>query len=262
MIKSTEIINKYPQIKNTTFNAAKELYSKYNVLMSNNELANLVFDILGFKIEKDDDSRKIVNVVTNYNYPNEIAIKSSFINNVLLKIKNQITIFELNIGECRADLCKINGKSTVYEIKTDLDSFKRLDKQIQEYSSIFEEVYIICSEKKINEILNIIPDFVGLYSYRFTTRKNYRFEKIRNAKKSPNLNKHKQLKVLTSREKEYYALSENSNIDDINKCLKHALKKRYKDKWSFLSENSNQIFEIDYQWFYKNCINPEVIYSY
>ena len=262
MIKSIEITNKYPQIEKATFKEAKELYSKYNILMSNNELSNLVFKTLGVKLEKDDDSRKIVNTVTNYNYPNEIAIKSSFVNNVLLKQKNQITIFELNVGECRADLCKINGKSTVYEIKTDLDNFRRLDKQIYEYSSIFEETYIICSEKRINEVIRIVPEFVGIYSYRFTAKKNYRFEKIRNATQSPNINKYKQLLILTSREKSFYSINEKSNINEVNKCLKLALKDRYKDKWNFLSENCNNIFEIDYQWFYKNCINPKIIYSY
>lgn len=262
MVKSVEILNKYPQIKKATFDDAKKLYSKYNILMSNSELSDMIFNILGLKLEKSDDSRKIVNAVTNYNYPNEIAIKSSFINNVLLKLKNQITIFELNIGECRADLCKINGKSTVYEIKTDLDNFKRLDKQLQEYSSIFEETYIICSEKRIHEVLKIVPQFVGVYSYRFTARKNYRFKKIRNAVESPNLNKYKQLKVFTSYEKSYYSINEKSNNDEINKCLKLALKNRFEDKWTFLTKNHNEIFEIDYQWFYKNRINPEIIYSY
>lgn len=262
MVKSIEIINKYPQIKNATFDDAKKLYSNYHILMSNSELSDMIFDILGLKLEKADDSREIVNAVTNYNYPNEIAIKSSFINNVLLKFKNQITIFELSIGECRADLCKINGKSTVYEIKTDLDNFKRLNKQLQEYSSIFEETYIICSEKRINEVIKIIPEFVGVYSYRFTNRMNYRFEKIRNAVESPNLDKHKQLNVFTSYEKSYYSLNENSSFEEVNKCLKLALKNRYKDKWTFLAKNNTDIFEIDYQWFYKNRINPKIIYSY
>lgn len=262
MIKSTEIINKYPQLKKATFEEAKELYSKYNVLMSNKELSKLVLDVLGLQLEEESDSRKIVNAVTNYNYPNEIAIKASFINNVLLKQKTQITIFELNAGECRADLCKINGKSTVYEIKTDLDNLIRLDKQLHEYSSIFEEIYIICSNSRINEVIKIIPEYIGIYSYRFTQKGNYKFERIRNATVSPNINKHKQLNILTSKEKAYYSINDNSNSKVINQCLKDVLKNRYREKWSFLSSNSERIYEIDYQWFYKNRLNPEIIYSY
>ena len=262
MIKSIDIIDKYPQIKNATFEEAQKLYSLYDVLMSNMELSTLIYDVLGFQVEKDSDSRKIINAITNYNYPNEIAIKSSFINNILLKQKSQITIFELNTGNCRADLCKINGKSTVYEIKTDLDNFKRLNKQLNEYSSIFEEVYIICSNNRVNEVLQMVPEYIGIYSYRFTNKRNYRFEKIRNANISKNINNLKQLNVLTRREKDYYSLSESSNVVDVNKYLKIALKERYREKWQFLSKNSNSIYEIDYQWFYKNRLNPEIVYTY
>ena len=49
-----------------------------------------------------------------------------------MKGKSHVTIFELPVGSSRADLCKINGTSVAYEIKTDLDNFNRLEKQIED----------------------------------------------------------------------------------------------------------------------------------
>lgn len=98
-------------------------------------------------------------------YLNENAIKSSFINKVLLRGKSHVSIFELNVGSSRVYSCKINGTSIAYEIKTDLDNFNRLDKQLNDYLQAFEEVYVICSNNRVNKVKAIILEEVGIYAY-------------------------------------------------------------------------------------------------
>lgn len=261
------------------FNFAKELFANYNILQVPNELSNnfkrlsLEYD-LHFSIDKD--IRILYNEIINKYYHNEITIKSNFINNVLLKSKNHVTIFEFNLKNSRADLCKINGKSIAFEIKTDLDNFSRLSKQINDYSEVFEEVYVICSKFNIDNILNIIPSSCGIYTYSISQNGNYTFKKQKKSIRCNTINPLNQLNLLTKIELKnkfkklnYIDNKEtmiNTVIDKyspsyINSIFKKTIKQRYKPQWEFLKENHDNIYEIDYQWFFKNNISPNIIYQ-
>ena len=48
---------------------------------------------------------------------------------------------------------------------------------------------------------------------------------------------------------------------EINQIFKKILKKRYSTRWEFLKSHHQDIYEIDYQWFFKNQIDPQIIYS-
>ncbi|WP_416242036.1 hypothetical protein [Bifidobacterium pseudocatenulatum] len=45
--------------------------------------------------------------------------------------------WQLHVAESIADLVMINGHGAVYEIKSDLDSFERLNRQINDYFKVF-----------------------------------------------------------------------------------------------------------------------------
>lgn len=51
------------------------------------------------------------------------------------------------------------------------------------------------------------------------------------------------------------------NDEFINRIFKQILKKRFEPQWTFLKKNHEYIYEIDYQWFYKNQIDPSRIYK-
>lgn len=268
--------------KNTNdiyFNFARRLFSTYNILKIPSELSDdliALSDEYNLSFSNNKNVRYLYNDIINKYYHNEITIKSNFINNILLKSKNHITIFEFNLGNSRADLCKINGKSIAFEIKTDLDNFSRLEKQIYDYSEVFEEVYVICSNANLNNILKILPNYCGIYSYSILKDGYYKFKKERNSLPSNNINSLKQLSLLSKNElKTNFNKLEDfddketiiSLINDtysykyINSTFKKIIKTRYKLKWEFLKENKNEIYEIDYQWFFKNNINPKLIYQ-
>lgn len=267
------------QIVYPTFKDAQHLYAQYSTIQSisvlyNNLIETIDSSFLSTMVE--ENIHEIYNkIILNY-YPNEICIKSSFIKQVLMTGKRHVTIFELPVGSSRADLCKINGESIAYEIKTDLDNFTRLQKQINDYYKIFEKVFIICSETNVENILKLIPESCGVYSYKQNRQKNYKFTLVKEASSENQISPLAQLKLI--RKNELYthfsldpSLRKRSYVIDkiiqtyspeiINQTFKTIIKHRFEKQWLFLKQNHNDILEIDYQWFYKNQIEPSRIYK-
>lgn len=260
------------------YSLAKELYNNYHTLDTNTNI-NLSFNSIlssysNISIDPKTNTRKLFNELVNKHYHNEITIKANFINNVLSKTKNHVTIFELNSGKSRLDLCKVNGKSIAYEIKTDLDNLNRLKKQLNDYLVVFEKVYIICSQKRSETIEKYIPDDCGIYSYRITQKGKYIFKELKRAKMSKNIDNKTQLNLLTKKELEYIAniksynrniliehILKNKKSSEINLLFKACIKSKYRNQWEFLQSKKKNIYEIDYQWFFKNNLDPRIIYK-
>lgn len=258
-----------------TFQTAQMLCLSYNTLSTNQTLQKNIAPYISpdyVMPNRFGNIREVYNdVLMNY-YPNETCIKASFINQVLLKGKTHVTIFELPVGSSRADLCKVNGKSIAYEIKTDLDNFQRLTKQLLDYHDVFEETYLICSEKRLTDALNILPDFCGIYTYRKTRQCRYRFTLYRTAISHQEQDNRKQLQLLRKSEQKYFNVNISSDCSfeeyilqtytsaEINRRFKQILKQRYQKQWTFFKSNHDNMLEIDYQWFYNTLTPPELIY--
>lgn len=251
----------YPKIQKITFEEASDMFAAYSTLASNQVLTDILFEKSGVQCNSKD-VRSIINYTTVSKYPNETTIKSAFINNVLSKTKNHISIFELNTISCRVDLCKINGESIAFEIKTDLDNLKRLNNQLTDYLNVFEEVYVICSQDKQESILLSIPECVGIYTYKINRLGNYTFTKTKSASRNHDLSPDMQLKLISKADKLKYAIDETSHPEKINFAFKQALKNKYSKHWNFLIKNKDIIYDIDYQWFFKNQIEPSIVYNY
>ena len=80
---------------------------------------------------------------------------------------------EFRVGLSRADLVILNGTATVYEIKSERDSLKRLESQLQAYRQVFAQVCVIASEEYIDRTLQLAPSDVGVLGlgprHRITT---------------------------------------------------------------------------------------------
>lgn len=267
------------QIVYPTFKDAQQLYAEYSTIQSTSVLYNNLIKTIDssfLSTMAEENIHKIYNrIILNY-YPNEICIKSSFIKQILMNGKKHVTIFELPVGSSRADLCKINGESIAYEIKTDLDNFNRLQKQINDYYKIFEKVFIICSEANVENILKLVPQKCGIYCYRQNRQKKYKFSLIKDAAVGDEISPLSQLKLIrTSELYTYFSLDssihkrsdmietifQTYSPDMINEIFKTIIKHRFKKQWLFLKQNHDDILEIDYQWFYKNQIEPSRIYK-
>lgn len=61
-----------------------------------------------------------------------------------------------------ADAVVIGETASAFEIKTDLDSFARLELQLFSYARCFEHVYVVTSTRKVARALDEVPDHVGV----------------------------------------------------------------------------------------------------
>jgi hypothetical protein len=214
------------------------------------------------------DFRALCNELMLHYCHNEAYIKSTFIKKELLK-GHHVTIFELPVVQSRADLCKINGHSICYEIKTDYDTLKRLKKQLLDYSLVFEYVFVICSEKRSAKILPLLPNHVGLYVYKDSSA-HLSYKKMKRAMLSPFISPKKQLECLSQSELRSISKTKEKSSkiiplllkkgsEFVNLAFKTAIKQRYREKWESFSIHINDYHEVDYQFFYQSMFPSSII---
>lgn len=88
-------------------------------------------------------------------YRNEYFYKNTLLNKLLLgkhSINTTSALTEIPIDKSKADFVLINGKAVVYEIKTDLDNFDRLQSQINDYYKAFDNVVVITGEAGVEKL--------------------------------------------------------------------------------------------------------------
>lgn len=68
----------------------------------------------------------------------------------------------LSHGASRADVVVIDEGLSAYEIKGDFDTLKRLPKQVEFYSRVFDYVTLIVGEALIDKAVEVIPDWWGV----------------------------------------------------------------------------------------------------
>ena len=105
------------------------------------------------------------------NYRNEYVFKNAIAQKILIgrhSIKSSTLFTEFRVETSKADIVIFNGTSHVYEIKTDLDNFERLESQIKNYKKVFEYVNVVLNEpknndtKKIDTLKQLVDDSVGI----------------------------------------------------------------------------------------------------
>ena len=102
------------------------------------------------------------------NYRNEYYYKNTLLNKLLLggahSPRTTTALTEVPVGKSKADFILINGKAVVYEIKTELDNFDRLEGQLEDYYKAFSRVVVVTSEDNYLEIDRKLKDTpTGIY---------------------------------------------------------------------------------------------------
>lgn len=67
-------------------------------------------------------------------------------------LKETLTLNEFKVGASKADLVMLNGMVRIFEIKTELDDFSKLSKQIKDYQKFASEVNIVTDEKNSEKL--------------------------------------------------------------------------------------------------------------
>ena len=103
----------------------------------------------------------------NSEYRNEYYYKNTIFNQLLIQkhdLYNTAALTELPIANSKADFVMINGKGVVYEIKTDLDNFQRLQSQIKDYYKVFSYVNVVVSKRQVERVKEFLRDTkVGVF---------------------------------------------------------------------------------------------------
>lgn len=115
-------------------------------------------------------------------YREEYIYKNAIAEKILLGRHNLSTAFmltELRVDDCKADAVVLNGTSHVYEIKSEMDSFDRLDRQLSAYQKMFDLITVITTERLYQAVADRTPKEVGIMvlaegKYQFKTRECYR----------------------------------------------------------------------------------------
>ncbi|WP_088073353.1 MULTISPECIES: sce7726 family protein [Bacillaceae] len=109
-------------------------------------------------IDLTSNNHKIITKLYHYlrkQYRNEYYYKNTLLNKILLgshSLNTTVALSEIPVNKSKADFVLINGKATVYEIKTELDTFDRLDSQINDYYKMFNRVCVVTSESNYNKL--------------------------------------------------------------------------------------------------------------
>jgi len=169
-------------------------YPQFSKLFS----ANVIKDILS--MEKSNDINKLLHVVPfeinntytyrNFfddlysllkeNYRNEYIFKNEFLLTLLKKeYKTKHTFLqEVRIGDNIADMVVVNGKSIAYEIKTEFDSFVRLEGQLKSYLKVFDKIFMVVSENHLQKLEQLLLDekysCIGIYVLKNNQIKSYK----------------------------------------------------------------------------------------
>lgn len=107
---------------------------------------------------KDLKQKQLISYLYKYmskKYRNEYYYKNTLLNKLLLgkhSLNTTTALAELPIHNSKADLVLINGKGTVYEIKTELDNFDRLENQLGDYYKAFNRVCVVTSEANYDKV--------------------------------------------------------------------------------------------------------------
>lgn len=110
------------------------------------------------KDEQDRNNGEVISQIYKYmskNYRNEYFYQNTMFNKLLLgrhSLNTTTALTQIPIGRSKADFIMINGKAVVYEIKTELDSFERLDTQLNDYFKAFDHVCVVTCESNFEKI--------------------------------------------------------------------------------------------------------------
>ncbi|WP_146153570.1 sce7726 family protein [Adhaeribacter arboris] len=144
----------------------------------------------------------------HFEYRSEYFYKNALLNKLLLgkySLNTTTVLNEFRIGGSIADFILLNGEARIFEIKTDLDSLTKLDKQVSDYKEFANKVYIVSCSKHANKLLNKYRDTeIGIIEFT----KNMSLKTLKEAESNTDNFNHVTI-FKTLRKQEYLNLIKN-----------------------------------------------------
>jgi len=157
-------------------------------------------------------------------------------------------IEEKRVGKSRADLMMVIPSEIVgIEIKSDVDTYARLNRQIKDYDVYFDRNYVVVGTTHAMHIEEHVPEWWGIITVEMVDEKAD-FYILRNAKSNPNQDKKKKLALLWR--------PELAHIQKLNQMPEYKQKSKAfvmekilarVDMAALDEQISNELFERDYK---------------
>jgi hypothetical protein len=219
-----------------------EQLRSYSTIFSSTAFLRLIeqndFGFMDKKIERFDTNKfkgrkKTYNQYLQYTYKAlckgyrcEYIYKNQLVNDLLLKkykLNNTIAINEFRVGNSIVDIAMFNGMSRAFEIKTELDSDKRLKGQLLDYEKLFDECYIVTHESLVDKYSSQ-KDNTGIIAL-YREKNQLKLEEIRPAGRNHIIDSEVLIRCLRTAEykniiKRFYGrLPDVSNFKLFDACL-------------------------------------------
>lgn len=250
--------------RNRTVNIVAKNYNLLDYKVNLQKLLESAYPFDQFEhLTKYELHRRINEVIINNYHGEEIHKFKLFEQNT--KKKDVVGAFEIKVKDSRVDFLTINGATTSYEIKSELDNLSKLKKQSADYLLAFEYNYLVIDEKHFKKALEQLPLKFGILVYR-----KGKYTKFRKAEINCQIDPQIQLSLFSKKELRTNFPEENGDInkilssyskDHINIKFKECLKSRYYTKWNFLLTHRFNIFPFGLQFFFNSNIEPDLIYK-
>ena len=190
------------------------------------------------------------------NYRNEYIYKNTLLNELLVKkhdIEKTTALAEIRIGRSKADFILVNGKAEVYEIKTELDNFDKLETQLHNYYKAFDYVNVVTSANRCNILKSFLSKSkVGIYKLD----ENMGLKEIKKAKQENNFLDHKTIfKILRKKEYERIILNEFGELPNVSQfdyyreCFKKFQKINIKEAYKKFKQELKKRCYIEKEYF-------------
>lgn len=251
----------------------KKLSSLYSTFKTKRDLERL---LLRCGLDHvSGDPRSYIDSLLHKHFHNECVVKSAFVDKVLIRRSScNVAAFEVPVGASRVDICEVGRNSTGYEIKTGFDTFARLETQMRDYLDVFDYTYLIVPEGRSEEAATVVPRECGILSYTpyrssltFHIRRSASYCTAKNPLKQLNSLSNTEIRTLTdadrylNRDELISGVLERYSGKRINSLFRLAVKERYRDRWNYLKTHIDEIYSIDYEWFFSNNVEPSIMYQ-
>lgn len=159
--------------------------------------------------------RKSYSLISRY-YRCEYVYKNELIKLLLKKYgtRNSVYFSEFRVGNSIADMVMFNGESKAFEIKTEYDTPRRLEKQMDDYKRFFDKCYIVVPDDRVDEYYGFVESTTGIITM---SRDNGRIilKEIRHAEQNVRFESEALMSCLRTEEYKNIVLSLGKSLDGV-----------------------------------------------
>lgn len=132
------------------------------------------------------------------------------------KSDQSVLFNEFRVADSIVDLAMFNGESKAFEIKTEFDNTKRLEKQIKAYRLVFDKCFVVVPEEKLFDYINFIDETTGVLTLIYY-KGRINLVKYRDAVQNDSIDSDSLMRCLRTKEYESIVTSFYGKLPDVGK---------------------------------------------